>query len=148
MVIQDSNFRQIPQFIQKGIDYDADDIVLRPIFKWFGMNEDEVLYKNVLNPCHPYYKEYMEIIQNPICKNPRVFNWGFEEEQEPIEFPTLEGMRRYKQQVGEDVFVDKAVSKVSGEIKKILKTNPWGGHISFWSRQSGKKNLRRTYIWR
>lgn len=59
MVIQDSNFRQIPQFIH-GIDYDADDIVLRPIFKWFGMNEDEVLYKNVLNPCHPYYKEYMK----------------------------------------------------------------------------------------
>lgn len=141
MVIQDSNFRQIPQFIQKGIDYDADDIVLRPIFKWFGMNEDEVLYKNVLNPCHPYYKEYMEIIQNPICKNPRVFNWGFEEEQEPIEFPTLEGMRRYKQQVGEDVFVDKAVSKVSGEIKKILKTNPWGGAYIFleqakWERKS------------
>ncbi len=97
MVIQDSNFRQIPQFIQKGIDYDCDDIVLRPIFKWFGMNEDEVLYKNVLNPAHPYYKEYMEIIQDPICQDPRVFNWGFQEEQEAIEFPTLEMKREWEQ---------------------------------------------------
>lgn len=97
MVIQDSNFRQIPEFIQKGIDYDADDIVLRPIFKWFGMNEDEVLYKNVLNPCHPYYEEYMEIIEHPLCSDPRVFNWGFQEKQEAIEFPTLAMKRSYEQ---------------------------------------------------
>lgn len=94
MVIQDSNFRQIPEFIQRCIEYDADDIVLRPIFQWFGMNEDEVLYKNVLNPCHPYYQEYLEIIQHPLCKDKRVFNWGFEEKQEPISFPTLEMKRQ------------------------------------------------------
>lgn len=93
MVIQDSNFRQIPQFIKKCIEYDADDIVLRPIFKWFGMKEDELLYKNVLNPCHPYYKEYEEIIKDPICEDPRVFNWGFEEKQEAVPFPTLEMAR-------------------------------------------------------
>ena len=100
MVIQDSNFRQIPQFIQKGIDYDADDIVLRPIYKWFGMQEDELLYKNVLNPCHPYYKEYLEIIKNPICKDKRVFNWGFNVEQEPIPFPTLAMQRDYQRLSG------------------------------------------------
>ena len=96
MVIQDSNFRQIPQFIQKGIDYDADDIVLRPIYKWFGLQEDELLYKNVLNPCHPYYKEYLEIIQNPLCKDSRVMNWGFNVEQEAIPFPTLAMQREYQ----------------------------------------------------
>ena len=119
MVIQDSNFRQIPQFIQKGIDYDADDIVLRPIFKWFGMNEDEVLYKNVLNPCHPYYEEYMEIIKHPLCSDPRVFNWGFHEEQEAIEFPTL-AMKRYYDQTSE---YEKTVCKVLPEIAdRIEKT--------------------------
>lgn len=97
MVIQDSNFRQIPQFIQKCIDYDADDIVLRPIFKWFGMQEDELLYKNVLNPCHPYYQEYLEILKNPICQDPRVFNWGYNVEQESIPFPTLEMQREYEE---------------------------------------------------
>ena len=100
MVIQDSNFRQIPQFIQKGIDYDADDIVLRPIFKWFGLQEDEWLFKNVLNPCHPYHKEYLEIIKNPLCKDRRIMNWGFDVEQEPIPFPTLAMQRDYQRLSG------------------------------------------------
>ncbi len=94
MVIQDSNFRQIPSFIQNCIDYDADDIVLRPIFKWFGLGEDELLYKNVLNPCHIYHNEYLEILKNPLCQDKRVFNWGFDVEQEEIPFPTLEMKRR------------------------------------------------------
>ncbi|MBR3624127.1 MAG: radical SAM protein, partial [Selenomonadaceae bacterium] len=89
MVIQDSNFRQIPDFIKRCIEYDADDIVLRPIFKWFYLQEDEFLYKNVLNPAHPYHKEYLEIIENPICKDKRVFNWGFVDKQECESFPTL-----------------------------------------------------------
>lgn len=97
MVIQDSNFRQIPQFIQKSIDYDADDIVLRPIFKWFGMQEDELLYKNILNPCHPYYQEYLEILKNPLCQDKRVFNWGYNVEQEAVPFPTLEMQREYEE---------------------------------------------------
>lgn len=92
MVIQDSNFRQIPDFIQRCIEYDADDIVLRPIFKWFSMTDEELLYKNVLNPCHPYHKEYLEILENPICKDSRVFNWGFMETQEAIPFPKLDNM--------------------------------------------------------
>lgn len=90
MVIQDSNFRQIPDFIKRCIDYDADDIVLRPIFKWFGMTDEDLLYKNVLNPCHPYHKEYLEILENPICSDRRVYNWGFKEKQEAIPFPKLD----------------------------------------------------------
>ena len=96
MVVQESNFRQIPQFIQKCIDYDADIIVLRSIFKWFGMTEDEWLYKNVVNPCHPYHKEYLEVLKNPICKDKRVFNWGFDVKQEPVPFPTLAMQRDYQ----------------------------------------------------
>ncbi len=121
MVIQDSNFRQIPEFIQKCIDYDADDIVLRPIFKWFGMNEDEVLYKNVLNPCHPYYNEYMEIIKNPICSDPRVFNWGFQEKQEAISFPTLEMKRKYESDNSEYQHVTAQVEDIRNKIESCGK---------------------------
>ncbi len=117
MVIQDSNFRQIPDFIKRGIEYDADDIVLRPIYKWFGLQEDELLYKNILNPCHPYYKEYLEIIEDPICKDPRVLNWGFDVDQEPEEFPTL-AMKR--QILGENEAADK-IRKVVCDIKPVLK---------------------------
>ncbi len=97
MVIQDSNFRQIPQFIKKAIDvYDADEVILRPIFGWFGLKEDDLLYKNVLNPCHPYNKEYEEIIKDPILSDSRVFNWAYDVPQESIEFPTLAMKREYE----------------------------------------------------
>ncbi len=97
MVIQDSNFRQIPQFIQKCIEYDADDIVLRPIFKWFGTQEDKLLFKNMLNPCHPYNNEYLDVIKEPICQDSRVFNWEFDVKQEAIQFTTLEIKRKYEE---------------------------------------------------
>lgn len=118
MVIQDSNFRQIPEFIQKCIEYDADDIVLRPIFLWFGMNEDEVLYKNVLNPCHPYYQEYLEVIEHPLCKDPRVFNWGFEEKQEPIAFPTLEMKRQVEGDKAFSAYIDGLLCNVKDKLAK------------------------------
>lgn len=94
MVIQDSNFRQVPDFIARCIDYDADDIVLRPIYHWFGSSEDDILYKNVLNPCHPYHKEYLQILENPLCRDPRILNWGFNVPQEAVPFPTLAMKRR------------------------------------------------------
>lgn len=97
MVIQDSNFRQIPQFVRKSLEvYDADEVILRPIFGWFGLQEDDLLYKNVLNPCHPYNKEYEEIIKDPILCDPRVFNWAFDVPQEKVEFPTLSMKREYE----------------------------------------------------
>ena len=97
MVIQDSNFRQIPDFIKRCIDvYDADEVILRPIFEWFGLKEDERLYKNILNPCHPYHKEYEEIIKHPILSDPRVYNWAYDVPQEPVEFPTLAMKRDYE----------------------------------------------------
>lgn len=116
MVIQDSNFRQIPQFIKKCIEYDADDIVLRPIFKWFGMQEDELLYKNVLNPCHPYYQEYLEVIQDPICQDPRVYNWGFDVEQEAIPFPTLEMKRKYEELKNSDISEKSGINELKDKI--------------------------------
>ena len=118
MVIQDSNFRQIPEFIKRCIEYDADDIVLRPIFQWFDMNEDEVLYKNVLNPCHPYHQEYLEVIKHPLCSDPRVFNWGFDEEQEAVSFPTLAMKRQIERENQFETYVDEALGDVENEIVK------------------------------
>lgn len=120
MVVQDTNFRQIPEFVRRGIEYDADDIVLRSLFLWFGLEEDLWLYKNVLNPCHPYHNEYLEILKDPICKDSRVLNWGYDVIQEPVEFPTLAMKRAYQ---GVDKFKDQVnlcVSDIRPELKKEL----------------------------
>lgn len=126
MVIQDSNFRQIPDFIQKSLEtYHADRVILRPIFKWFYITYDELLYKNVLNPCHPYHKEYLEIIENPVCKDSRVFNWGYKEKQEAITFPTLDMKKRIMWQDETREYVENRMCdlknkiNISGKDKKI-----------------------------
>ncbi len=120
MVVQDSNFRQIPEFVKKSIEvYDADEVVLRPIFQWFGLSEDERLFKNVLNPCHPYHKEYLEILKDPILKHPRVFNWGFKEQQEAVEFPTLEMARKYNEMINGTNALQCCLDSCQGELERV-----------------------------
>lgn len=110
MVVQDSNFREIPEFIQNCLDHNADEIILRPIFMWFGINQDEWFIKNVQNPGHPYHKEYMEILEMPICKHEKVYNWGITNEMHPVTY------REYFTQI-----LDANVKYVKGCIEEIRK---------------------------
>lgn len=85
MVVQDSNFREIPDFIDTSLNtYHADCVVLRPIFMWFQISKEEWWYKNVQNPAHIYHNEYLEIIKDPICSDPRVMHWGTKDDVEPV----------------------------------------------------------------
>ena len=118
MVVQDTNFRQLPDFVRRGIEYDVDDIVLRSLFHWFGLSEDLWLHKNVLNPCHPYHKEYLRVLEDPICKDPRVLNWGFDVIQEPVEFPTLAMKRAYEGKQAFNANIDKCVEDVLPDLKR------------------------------
>lgn len=124
MVIQDSNFRQIPEFIHKSLEvYHADRVILRPIFKWFYLTDDELLYKNVLNPCHPYHQEYLEIIKDPVCQDERVWNWGFLVKQESVEFPTLEMRDFYNGETDFEKKVRGCLDTVIPQMKDLLKSN-------------------------
>lgn len=88
LVIQDRNFREIPSFVEKCINqYDVDRIMLKPVYQWGTMDDDVFWYKDVLNPLHPYHKEYLEILQHPALKDPRVYNFGGETEHPCREYP-------------------------------------------------------------
>ena len=77
LVVQDRNFREIPSFIKRSFsDYAFDSVVLRPVYQWGTMDEDVYWFKDVLNPCHPYHAEYLEIMQDPALKDPRVYNFA------------------------------------------------------------------------
>jgi len=129
MVVQDSNFRQIPEFIQNCLDHNADDIVLRPIFKWFCISEEDWFFKNIQNPAHPYHKEYMEVLNNPICKHEKVFDWGISEKQKPITFQEFYAapniydhkyVKNRKKAIIEKIGNDEVVVYGIGNIGKIL----------------------------
>ena len=76
-VIQDRNFREIPAFIKRSFsEFAFDSVVLKPVYQWGTMDEDVYWFKDVLNPCHPYHAEYLEIIQDPALKDPRVYKFA------------------------------------------------------------------------
>lgn len=76
-VIQDRNFRELPTFIEKSLnEYNADKVVLKPVYQWGTMPADVFWFKDVLNPIHPYHAEYQEILEMPVMRQPRVYNFG------------------------------------------------------------------------
>lgn len=53
-----------------------DEVRLNPIYKWFQLTEDEYLEKDILNPAHPYYEEYMDVLKDERLKSEKIFWWG------------------------------------------------------------------------
>lgn len=77
IVVQDTNYRELPEFARRSIEeFKADRVVVKPIYPWFELREEEYWFKDVLNPSHPYFKEYQEVLSHPYLKNPKVFMWG------------------------------------------------------------------------
>lgn len=94
MVYQDTNFREIPSFIQKSIEkFNVDLVQIRPVMKWFNISKEYYLQKNILNPLHPNHEEFMKIIQDPICSHPKVYHWcGDKLETEAVSLDELDNL--------------------------------------------------------
>lgn len=77
IVVQDRNFRELPAFCHRCLEeFKADEVIIKPIYRWFKMTEEEYLSKDILNPAHPYFEEYMEVWKDPRLDDPRIFWWG------------------------------------------------------------------------
>lgn len=79
MVVQESNYWEIPSFVSKCLEkYNPDIIQIKPLNRWFCVNSADYWFKNVLNPLHPYHENYLKVMQDPILQNPKVFDWTSE----------------------------------------------------------------------
>lgn len=77
MVIQDRNFRQMPEFVETCLQrYCCDNILLRPVYQWGTMPDEVYWFKDVLNPLHPYHPEYLELLDHPLISHPKVYHFG------------------------------------------------------------------------
>ena len=86
-VVQDTNVKEMPAFIDKCIDvYHADEVTVRPIYKWNYLTADEHWFKNVSNPLHPYHQYYLDMLNSDAMKRKEVYSWGCEVMQ-PQEHP-------------------------------------------------------------
>ena len=79
IVVQECNFWEVPEYIHKfahSDEFEIDSIVMKPLYKWWHMAEDVYWFKNILNPLHPYHKEYLKILADDCWKEPKVYDWG------------------------------------------------------------------------
>lgn len=75
-VVQERNFRELPEFTHRCLEeFDADLVRIRGFEPWGAMNKDIEWFFNVRNPFHPYYEEYLDIMKDPVFQNPKVFDW-------------------------------------------------------------------------
>lgn len=75
-VYQEKNFRQLPEFAKRCIEeFSADYVRLRPFEPWREVDMQE-WFKDVRNEYHPYHKEFLEVMKDPIFKHPKVHDWG------------------------------------------------------------------------
>lgn len=77
LVLQERNFWEFPEFARRCLEeFAADEVVAKPLYKWFMLSEDDYWFKDVMNPQHPYHQEYLRMLENPILKDSRIFYWG------------------------------------------------------------------------
>ena len=96
IVVQDRNFMEVPEFAKRCIeDFGADQVVIKPLYHWFGLSEDLYWQKDILNPMNPNHKEYMEVLKHPIFKNEKVFFWGAHNLHPAVPHPAY----KYKEQL-------------------------------------------------
>ena len=76
-VVQDRNFRALPEFARRCVEeFGADSVRLRPFSPWGSQPPETEWFMDVRNPQHPYYKEYKEVMKHPIFKHPLVHDWS------------------------------------------------------------------------
>ena len=90
IVIQERNFFELPEFANRCMEeFDANRVIVKPLYKWFRLSDEDYWFKDVLNPMHPYHKEFLSMLENPILKDPRVYFWGGEHMHESRPHPAF-----------------------------------------------------------
>ncbi len=75
-VFQERNFRTLPEFTERCLnEFGADSVRLRRFLPEKAMDENIEWFFDIRNPLHPYHKEYLEVMKNPIFENPKVWKW-------------------------------------------------------------------------
>lgn len=75
-VYQEGNFRELPEFARRCVEeFGADYVRLRPYEPWVDPGLDEWM-RDVRNVDNPYHREFLQVMQDPIFRHPKVHDWG------------------------------------------------------------------------
>ncbi|MCD8038180.1 MAG: radical SAM protein [Lachnospiraceae bacterium] len=99
-VLQEENFREMPEFTRRCIEeFGADCVRIRPIRPGGCYDKNIQWFMDVRNPRHPYYHQYKEIMSNPIFKNPKVLLWSGELDSCAGRLPAVEELEKKQQEL-------------------------------------------------
>ena len=76
-VVQERNFRTLPELTRRFIEeFGADVVRLRPFLPLGVQSPETEWFTDVRGAHHPYHKEYLEVMKDPIFKHPKVNDWS------------------------------------------------------------------------
>ena len=71
-VVQEQNFRDMPDFTRRCIEeFGADYVRLRPYQPWGAETPDVAWFKDIRVKDHPLHEEYKRVMSDPIFKHPK-----------------------------------------------------------------------------
>lgn len=86
-VLCEYNFREMPDFVRKCLEFNPDNVRLR-YYKPYGVRPLAVeWFFDIRKPTHPYYNEYLKVMQDNIFKHPKVWKWQGETISDYVEHP-------------------------------------------------------------
>lgn len=65
-VVQDENYREMPEFVNLGKALGVDKVYFQRISNWGTFSKTEFLEKDIVNPNHPLHLNFREICSHPI----------------------------------------------------------------------------------
>lgn len=75
-VICEYNFRELPEFVRKCLEEFCVDKIRLRFFEPYGVMANDVeWFYDIRNPYHPYYNEFVKIMQKPIFQNEKIWKW-------------------------------------------------------------------------
>lgn len=103
-VLQEQNFREMPEFTRRCIEeFGADTVRIRPIMPGGPLDEHISWFMDVRNPYHPYYTEYKRIMEHPVFRHPKVLLWSGDCDSTRGEYP---GIREKKMAIKDGRILD------------------------------------------
>lgn len=141
MVMQERNFRTMPEFIERCLnEFGADKVRIRRFLPEKAMDENIEWFFDIRNPLHPYHQEYIEIMKHPIFNDPRVFKWTGDHLSNRGEIPARANYRvmrdlflidnvgekicNYLKDRGIDKVILYAISDIGKALVKVLEDQP------------------------
>jgi pyruvate-formate lyase-activating enzyme len=72
MVVQNLNFKEMPEFVRLGLRYGADTITFQLIRNWGTYTQSEFREHNIAGHVHPRHNEFLAILRDPLLSHPAV----------------------------------------------------------------------------